>query len=134
MLKKITTLLTLSTLLFSLFGLFSTVSAATTTPAAPDNKVKIIQLQNPIGGTAEKPEGTTDIREIYGLAIKSVMGILGSVALIAFVYGGVLWLTSGGAMDRVKKGLNSMLYAAVGLFVIFATYGILTTLIEGLTK
>ena len=94
----------------------------------------IIKLQNPIGGTADSPEGTTDIRAIYGTAIKAFLGILGSVALLAFIYGGVLWLTSGGAADKIKKGLNSMLYAAVGMFVIFATYGILTTIIEGLTK
>lgn len=98
------------------------------------DEAAVVKLQNPIGGTKDTPEGTTDIRAIYGTAVKAVLGILGSLALVAFIYGGVLWLTSAGSAEKVKKGLNSMLYAAVGMFVIFATYGILTTIIEGLTK
>ena len=94
----------------------------------------VVKLQNPIGGTAEKPEGTTDVRAIYGQAIKAALGILGSLTLLAFIFGGFTWLTSGGSPDKVKKGMNTLLYAAVGLFVIFATYGILDVFIKGITK
>ncbi len=119
--------------LITLLALFSLSAFMMPLSTFAIDEATTIKLQNPIGGTAEKPEGTTDIRAIYGTAIKAFLGILGSLALVAFIYGGVMWLTSGGSADKVKKGLNSMLYAAVGMFVIFATYGILTTIIEGLT-
>ncbi|PIT86149.1 MAG: hypothetical protein COU33_04745 [Candidatus Magasanikbacteria bacterium CG10_big_fil_rev_8_21_14_0_10_43_6] len=126
MFKYFTFLLILTSFFVALLAPSFSVSAV--------DEATVVKLQNPIGGTAEKPEGKTDIRAIYGTAIKAVLGILGSLSLVAFIYGGVLWLTSAGSSERIKKGLNSMLYAAIGMFVIFATYGILTTVIEGLTK
>jgi len=39
-----------------------------------------------------------------------------------FVYGGLIWLTSGGTPDKIKKGMDVLLWAAIGLVVIFASY------------
>ena len=111
----------------TLFGFISTATYAV-------DEAFIVKLQNPIGGTAENPEGRTDIRAIYGTVIKAGLGIVGSLTLISFLYGGFTWLTSGGSADKVRTGLNAMLYSAIGLFVIFATYAIITTFISGITK
>jgi hypothetical protein len=117
------------TLFFSLtiFGFISTATYAV-------DEAFVVKLQNPIGGTAENPEGRTDIRAISGTVTKAVLGIVGSLTLVSFLYGGFTWLTSGGSADKVRSGLNAMLYSAIGLFVIFATYAIITTFISGITK
>jgi hypothetical protein len=49
---------------------------------------------------------------------------VGAVALLMFVYGGLLWLTSGGAADKVNKGKEVMVWAVIGLVVIFSSYGL----------
>jgi len=92
-----------------------------------------VNLVNPIGGTTAKPQGTTDINEIVGTAIKMVTGIMGSLALLVFVYGGFLWLTSAGNGEKVQKGTSAMLWAAVGIFIIFSSYAILTLVFKGLS-
>src|SRR3989338_6789309 len=103
------------------------------TPALPalagpgDPPVTTVKLQNPLENplakTAdEKLKGQTDMRVLLGNIIKGAMGIVGSLTLLVFVYGGFLWLTSAGKAEQVKKGAMTMLYAVVGLFIIFSSY------------
>lgn len=87
-----------------------------------------VNLINPLGGSASDPAGTTSIPLIIGGAIKVLLGILGTLALGVFVLGGFYWITSAGNAERVKKGMKMMLYAVVGIFVIFAAYGILSAI------
>jgi len=60
------------------------------------------------------------------------MGILGSIALLVFVYGGFMWLISGGNEQRIETGKNAMLYSVIGIFIIFASYAIISLIIGGL--
>lgn len=73
----------------------------------------------------------TDPRIIIGNGIKTVLGIIGSVALAVFIYGGVLWLTSGGNETRIKKGKDVILWATLGLVIIFAAYAIVGFFLGG---
>lgn len=82
--------------------------------------------------TLDDPLGNRNLFQIFGGVIKAAMGIIGSLALMVFVYGGVLWLTSAGNEERIKKGTNSMLWATIGIFVIFASYAILDVILKGL--
>jgi len=92
----------------------------------------IVPLINPIGGTEDKPQGQTDLRIILGNVVKKALTILGSITLLVFVYGGFLWLTSAGNSDRVKTGTQTMIWAALGVFIIFSSYAILSLVISGL--
>lgn len=101
------------------------------------------ELINPIGGTEENPAGISrlgqnddaskPIQDLTARIIQNVLGLVGSFALIVFIYGGFTWLTSAGAADKVKAGWKAMIFAAVGLFIIFGAYAILSTVITGLT-
>lgn len=92
-----------------------------------------VELINPIGGSEKNPRGLVDTRVIFGNAVQITLGFLGSLTLAVFVFGGYLWLTSAGNSDKVQQGTKTMLYAVMGLFIIFGAYGILTTVIEGIT-
>lgn len=85
------------------------------------------QLTNPLGAGA-------DIPEIIARVIKAVLGLVGSIGLLMFVYGGFLWLTAGGSDERVKKGREVLTWAIIGLATIFASYTILNFIISGLTR
>ncbi len=89
-------------------------------------KPTIVELENPMG------KGRTDISKILGDIIKYAMGILCSLTLLVFVYGGFLWLISAGSDERVKKGSQTMLWAVIGIFIIFASYGILTLVFKAI--
>lgn len=75
-------------------------------------------LPNPLGGS-------TDLRTIIARVINAALGISGSIALLMFVWGGMLWLTSGGSPERIQKGKNTIVWAVLGLVLIFGSYAIL---------
>lgn len=89
------------------------------------------KLANPI---ASPGGGQIDIPVFIGQVISSVLVVVGALTLLVFVFGGFLWLTSAGNEERVKKGSQTMLFAAIGLFIIFASYGILQLIITTLTR
>ena len=121
-----------SILIFSLF-LF--------TPSAYA-QVNSVNLINPIGGSASNStdkkevaaaaQGTINIDILVGRVISTALGIIGSLTLLTFVYGGFLWLTSGGSPDNIKKGKTVMVWAAIGVFIIFSSYAILAAVFEGI--
>lgn len=64
----------------------------------------------------------TEIPKLIGMILRMVFAVIGVVALIIFIYGGVLWMTAFGEEQRVKKGWDTMIWAALGLIVIFGSY------------
>ncbi|MFA6194511.1 MAG: pilin [Patescibacteria group bacterium] len=76
-----------------------------------------ITLTNPLGDV-------TSPQAFIGKIINSILGVVGSLALLMFVYGGLTWMTSSGSADKVKKGRDTLLWAAIGLVVIFSAYGL----------
>lgn len=54
-----------------------------------------------------------------------LLRIVGSLALVMFVYGGVIFLISAGNSDLVKKGQQIILGAIIGLALVFASHAII---------
>ena len=71
------------------------------------------------------PLKSDNLPELIGYLIQALLGIVGSLALVMFIYGGIMWLTSGGNPDQVKKGKQTIIWAIMGLVVIFSAYAIL---------
>lgn len=88
---------------------------------------EITQIENPLG------EGAGDPRFLIGRIIGAVLGIIGSVALAIFVYGGLTWMTSAGNPDKVRKGKEIVIWAVLGLAVIFTSYAIINFVITSFT-
>ena len=66
--------------------------------------------------------------------INWVMGILGFVAVIAIIIGGVQYMTSTGDPGKVKKAKDTILYAVIGLIIIIFAAAIVNFVIDGVTK
>lgn len=66
---------------------------------------------------------------LIGKIINSILGVVGSIALIMFIFGGLTWMTSSGSADKVKKGRDMIIWSIIGLAVIFASYGLVRFLI-----
>jgi len=87
--------------------------------------VAAVTLVDPLGGAS--------IPGIIGRVISAALGLSGSAALLMFVYGGFLWLTSGGNKERVDKGKKTLIWAIIGIVVIFAAYVIVDNVILAVT-
>lgn len=98
--------------------------AAAPAPAAPasDTTVQQRTLTPPAGMAGLTLQG------VIGRFTRILVGVSGSIALLMFVWGGFLWLTSGGSEQRVAKGKKIFVWSAIGLFVIFGAYAMLALL------
>lgn len=72
-------------------------------------------------------------QQFIGRIINSALGIVGSLALLMFIYGGFVWLTSAGSSDKVTKGKNILVWATIGLVVIFMSYGATKFVLDKIT-
>ncbi|MBP7435777.1 MAG: hypothetical protein KA799_06475, partial [Bacteroidales bacterium] len=71
--------------------------------------------------------------EIIGNAIKVVLGLCGTVALVIVVYAGVSWMTAGGNQEQIKKAQKWMINGVIGIVIIAAAYAITDFIIKQLT-
>lgn len=99
-------------ILFSIFA-----SGLLILPAIADAAV---QIGDPLGLNSGNP-----IPLLANRFIAAAMGISGVLALIAFIYGGILYLLSGVNPKNVEKGKELMKYAVLGLFIIFTSYAVI---------
>ena len=80
-------------------------------------------LTNPLGSVSTP-------QALIGKIINAVLGVVGSLALLMFVYGGLTWMTSSGSQEKVKKGRDIIVWSAIGLAIIFASYGLVRVLLN----
>ena len=62
-----------------------------------------------------------------------ILGIIGSVVLLMFVYGGFVWITSEGDPGRVNQGKQTVVNAVIGLALVLGAYAIMTFAIAAVT-
>lgn len=74
--------------------------------------------------------GFADIALGFSSLIRLLLGGMGAVALVYFVYGGIQWLISGGNADRVERGKQIMINTIFALFIAFGSYIIVSFFIN----
>ena len=68
------------------------------------------------------PLNTDDPTVIVGRVIEYVIGLTGSLALLMFMYGGAVWIFSGGNDKNIQKGKDTLIWAAIGMAFVFTSY------------
>lgn len=112
-------------LVVSVFSLLlSLLSSINVFAQSENNSVK---LENPL---ANYGEGVNGIINLINQLIKFTLGFTGLIALIVFIYGGILWMISFGDSNKVKKAKDAMIWSVYGLLIIFASYGIVLALFQ----
>jgi len=107
----------------SLAALIGSASTAkTTTPAAPTGATQT--LYDPLGGV--------NIPTLIGNVVRTFTGIAGSLALLMFVYGGVMYILSGGEKASVEKSKTILFNASIGIVLIFLAYLLTSTIINAM--
>lgn len=95
--------------------------------------IALAQVEQDTGIGLPNPLGYVNPQDIIGNVIKAILGLVGSLALLAFIYGGFLWVTSAGNDEKVKKGKDVIMWSAFGLAVIFASYALVNFVIGAVT-
>ncbi len=120
---------------FRFLLLAATISAFASGAALP------ALAQNAVGSSAcpagkvclINPISARTVPELIANVVKTAVGIVGAVALLVFIYGGFIWLTSRGESGKVSAGKEAMKWAAVGLAVIFTSYGLVRFVFSAIT-
>lgn len=81
------------------------------------------------GGTICDSQGD-DFYEIMKTIINTILMVLGMVAVIMIVIGGIRYTTSNGEASQIQSAKNTVLYAVVGLIVAIFAYAIVNFVIE----
>lgn len=115
--KKIYSLIFL--ILFMVFGLFLEVSANGIIPEATGNS------ECTATGRTATECGDYEINDFMALALKIsqwILGIVGTLTLIMFIYGGFMFLISAGSSEKVTQAKKIITAAVVGLIIVFASW------------
>ena len=92
-------------------------------PPAPVETSGIV----PDGGKMET--GDYELNDFLKITInvsRWILGITGSLALLMFIYGGVMFLISSGSSEKVTQAKGIIVGAVVGLVIVFAAYTIIS--------
>ncbi len=112
--KKIIKILTIS--FFVLFSFFVQI---------------VVYAQGPTlvpGGGTQDPKyasGNYEINDFVLIAVNVsewVLILAGSLSLLAFVVGGLMFILSSGNRELVEKGKNSLIGATIGLAIVFLAF------------
>lgn len=91
-------------------------------------------LFNPLQLNVKGDSAATKKISVYaGGAIQVVLGIVGSISLVMFIYAGIRYMLARGNAEEAKAAGNIMAWAAMGLAVIFGSYVILQFIFSALT-
>lgn len=115
---------------------------ATGDPSVNEVASKFAQLNresNPLADYTGKVSALNKLRatSVNGFIVtvlSMAMGIMGTIALAVLIYGGFLWMTSAGNSSQVEKAQQILFWGALGIFLIFGSYAIITFIFEALNK
>ena len=110
-----------------LLGIVGLVTSATVYAECSSAKDCIRQGADGVGSTGSSSSSVSDIaRTISNI----LLFVLGSVAVVMIVVGGVRYATSNGDQAAVKSAKDTVLYSVIGLIVAIAAYAIVNFIIE----
>jgi hypothetical protein len=118
--------------LLSLFAVFALVGASQAFYTAPvyaacsTNPADCIrQGSNSVGGSGQVSLGSR-----IGTVVNILLYILGAIAVVMIVIGGIRYTTSNGDSSAMTSAKNTILYAVVGLVVAIMAYAIVNFVLD----
>lgn len=108
--------------------------------AAPDTDVTCTTdiLNATSGANCAKGDQTpTNLFDGDNSIFKNIVNILlflvGAVSVIMLIFGGIKYVTSGGAQDQVTSAKNTIMYAIIGIIVALLAFAVVNFVVGGLS-
>lgn len=79
------------------------------------------------------PGDNGNLGTVVGKAMKAIFGLMGSVAVIVVIIGGIQYSVSSGEPKRTARAKETILYAAIGIVISLSAYAIVSYITKGLT-
>lgn len=83
--------------------------------------------------TIQNPISCNDLLCVFLQVIRLFLGALAAFATFMFTYGGFLFLSSGGNEERVKKGKDTLAWAAIGMVTVLGSWVVIRFILESTT-
>lgn len=77
-------------------------------------------------GIFTSSDGSTPI---FTQVVNIMLFLVGAIAVIMLIYGGIRYVTSGGAQDQVTAAKNTIMYAIIGIIVAILAYALVNFVI-----
>jgi len=90
-------------------------------------------IQEQINTAARETGGQADAKSAVGVALNTVFGIVGVVAVVMVVIGGVSYTTSQGDPGKLKKARDTILYGIIGMVISLSAFAITGFILNGLS-
>lgn len=78
--------------------------------------------------TVEANDTSSSIADIIAGIIEFVLPFIGGVLILMVIYGGLLYITSGGDPEKLGKAKKTLLWAVLGVILIVISYSIVVAL------
>lgn len=127
-------------ILLSVFALIGVVSLApaVATYAAPAEKIQ--EGVNSVGGgspdctDADGNPAACSVDNQVQVVVNILLFILGAIAVVMIVIGGIRYATSNGESSNIKAAKDTILYAVIGLIVAIMAYAIVNFVVGAFVK
>jgi hypothetical protein len=86
----------------------------------------------PTGGGGEGDYTLNDFVTVFINIATWILGITGSLALLFFIYGGVMFLISGGSSERVQQAKQIIIGSIIGVVIVLTSFMIINTILISL--
>jgi hypothetical protein len=96
----------------------------------PDNPATVVgEVKFDYTGMTN-PLKTVNVAEVIGRVIRAILAIIGSIFLMMVIYGGFTWMTAAGNDTKVAKGRSILMWAIIGIIVIFLAWMLVAVVFE----
>ncbi|MCK5211601.1 hypothetical protein KAJ89_02770 [Candidatus Parcubacteria bacterium] len=109
-------------ILFLLIGIFFSFLILSIAPS-------VVSAQSLVDASSVdcRKDGTCELNDIWKIVVAGtniIFGIIGTVVLVMFIYGGFTFMTSAGSKERVTKGKTIIIQSIIGMAIMFLSYTI----------
>jgi hypothetical protein len=113
------------------FGCISAANAQANTPAnVPANTPT--NVTNEAKVKLESPISIKEPGELITNIVNALLGIIGAVAVLMIIYGGIVYMTAAGNEEKIKMGKTVITGAIIGLVISLLAYVIVNFVIKAI--
>ncbi len=131
--KRVTILNASVITLLCVFGVIASVSTASAANVTCEGVAGLNNGADCAAGTGQATE-IAGSNGIFKTIVNILLFIVGAVAVIMLVIGGLRYVTSNGDQNAVTGAKNTILYAIIGIVVAFLAYAAVNFVIDQLGK